>query len=290
MKITRRSFVSCAAGGLAAAAFGRRAVFAADTPPRFRLSACDWSLGAKGPDALAVARGIGLNGLEVSAGDPADTLAVADPEFRARYKEQVRETGVVVSSVAMGLLNGSPFATEPRGPAWLDQTIEATRDLGAKVILLAFFGKGDLRQKGELKKDDVAAVVSRLKDAAPKAGDAGVILGIENTLSAEQNLDILEQVNSDAVRVYYDVGNSTVNGYDVPAEIRLLKDRICQIHLKDGGFYLGEGKVDMPAAAEAILEIGYKGWLVLETSMPSQDRDADFRRNAEITRQLFKMA
>ena len=38
-------------------------------------------------------------------------------------------------------------------------------------------------------------------------------------------------------------GNSTRLGYDVPAEIRLLKERIAMFHFKDGRSYLGEGEV-----------------------------------------------
>jgi sugar phosphate isomerase/epimerase len=190
----------------------------------------------------------------------------------------------------MGLLNNAPLASDPRGPAWLNQTIEATKDLGANVILLAFFGKGDLRAGKELKKADVDAVVARIKEAAPKAKEAGVFLGLENTLSAEQNLAILNSIKDDMVRIYYDVGNSTDNGYDVPAEIRRLGDRICQIHFKDGGRYLGEGKVKMDPVAEAINAINYKGWIVLETAVPSKDRDADFKKNADFVRKLLKLA
>ena len=119
--------------------------------------------------------------------------------------------------------------------------------------------------------------------------EAGVILGLENTLSAVQNLDICDRVKSDAVQVYYDIRNSTSNGYDVPAEIRLLDDRMCQIHFKDGSDYLGEGIVEMAPVAEALNDIAYAGWIVLETSTPSKDRNADFKRNAEYVRNLMGM-
>ena len=102
--------------------------------------------------------------------------------------------------------------------------------------------------------------------------------------------ELVERVGHDAVRVYYDIGNSTSNGYDVPAEIRMLGDRICQFHFKDGGHYLGEGNVAMKPVAEAMNAIGYKGWVVLETSVPSKDRDADFRKNANFVRGLLGAA
>jgi len=290
MAISRRAFLADSLAGAAVYAGLSAHALGQDAATKLRLSACDWSLSAPGPEGLATAKAVGLDGIEVSAGKPADTLDIARPDYRQKYKDAMAETGLVVSSVAMGFLNNAPLASDPRGPAWLEQTIEAAGDLEAKVILLAFFGKGDLRDKLKLKKDDVDVVVERLKEAAPRAEKAGVILGLENTLSAKQNAAILDRVQSNAVKIYYDVGNSTYNLYSVPEEIRWLADRICQFHFKDGAYYLGEGKVKMEPVAEAIHDIGYGGWLVLETSVPSKDRDADFTKNAAYVRKLMGIA
>jgi L-ribulose-5-phosphate 3-epimerase len=292
MTMTRRTFLTRTAAGLAGAGVAgaclvSRWSYAQAGASKIRLSACDGSLRAGGPDGLEIARQVGLDGLEVSVGGPADRLQIADPACIQQYKDSMAKFGLPVSSLLMGLLNNDPLASDPRGPAWLEQTIQATKDLGARVILVAFFGKGDLRKDGQLKTDDVDAVVERLKAAAPIAEKAGVVLGIENTLSAQQNLAILDRVKSDAVQVYYDIGNSTDGGYDVPAEIRLLGAHICQFHFKDGGHYLGEGKVKMDPVAEAIQAINYKGWVVLETAVPSRDRDADFKRNIAYVRKLL---
>ncbi len=286
MAMSRRGFLKHTLVSVGAAVALPR--MAPGAPPGIRLSACDWSLSAKGPEGLQKAKRVGLQGLEISAGGPADSITLADPKVRAAYKKQMAETGIAVSSVAMGFLNRAPLATDPRGPAWLDQTIDAAQDLDTKVVLLAFFGDGDLRNKqGELKRDAVDSVVERLKDAVPHAEKAGIILGLENTLSGRQNLDIIERVGSDAVQVYYDTGNSTYNGYDVPAELRDLDDRICQIHFKDGKHYLGQGRVDMQPVAKAMADIDYNGWVVLETACPSKDQVADFQRNAAFSRELL---
>jgi len=294
MKLSRRSFLHtglCGAGALwlASSRLSQAAV-------QFKMSACDWSLGVScDPSGLDLALSLGLDGLEISAADgAADQLKIADPSYRQQYKEAMERTGLSVSSVAMGLLNDYPFATDDRAGAWLEQTIDGTADLGAKVILLAFFSKGDLLQSkgwlskgGDLKAREVDAVVERVKAVVPRAEKAGVILGLENTLSAAQNLAILDRIQSDAVKVYYDVGNSTYSGYDIAREIRELDDRICQIHFKDGGFVLGEGKVDMKAVADAMTAIDYQGWIVLETAVQKKDRDASFRQNAAFVRGMF---
>lgn len=287
--MTRREFVGGVAGGLGAMWLGTRLAMAAPEA-RIRLSACDWSVGVSGPEALDTAKAIGLEGLEISAGGAGDRLPIADAAYRMKYKEAMAKAGIPVSSIAMGLTNDFPMASDPRGPAWLDQTIEAAKDLGAPVILIAFFGKGDLLGVGDgLKKKDVDVVVQRLIDAAPKAKEAGVILGIENYLSAAQNLAILDRIKHDSVRTYYDVGNSTHKDYDVPAELRQMGDRICQIHFKDGSGYLGEGDVDFPGVSQALVDMNYKGWIVLETGIPSKDRIADFSRNAAFARKIAKL-
>lgn len=281
--LTRRTFLSGAAAGVAGATVMPGLVTAAQAAgpgPKIRVSSC--SVGG-----LTAAKQAGLDGAEIGVGGPADTLQIADPEVRRKYKDEMKETGLEVSSFIMGLFNGCPLASDPRGPAWLEQGIEAGGDLGADVLLIAFFGKGSLKSGDGVKKADVDVVVERIKAAAPKAKQAGVILGIENTLSAEDNMKILDRIGHDSVRIYYDCYNLAGQGYDVPAEIRLLKDKIAIFHFKNGKDYLETGKVKWDPIAAAMNDIGYKGWIVLETSSPSKDRIADARRNADYIRKLF---
>ena len=281
MSLTRRKFLKGAAAGLGGAAVASK-LAAAEGPgpaPRIHIGSCHIG--------LADAKKAGLDGVEVGAGGPAETLSIAEPGTREKYKKEMKETGLAVSSIMMSVFNSHPLASDPHGPAWLEQTIDAAKDLGAKVILVAFFGKGSLGSKGSVKKEDVDVVVQRLKAAAPRAKAAGVFLGIENTLPAEENMKILDRIGNDAVGIYYDVYNLTNNGYDTPAEIRLLKDRICQFHFKNGPDYLESGKVKWEPVAAAMKEIGYKKWIVLETSNPSKNVVADDKKNAEYIRKLF---
>jgi L-ribulose-5-phosphate 3-epimerase len=124
-------------------------------------------------------------------GGAADTLNVCRPEVQEQYKQAMEKTGVAVSSICMGLLNSNPLVSDPRAPRWVSETIKAAANLKAKVILLAFFGRGTLQTQED--KDKAAAI---LKPLAPEAEKAGVILGIENTLSAEDNVRILDKIDS----------------------------------------------------------------------------------------------
>jgi L-ribulose-5-phosphate 3-epimerase len=281
-KLRRRAFLKGTLAGLAGGEIlsALRTVASAPTPSRtIRVGSC--------VVGLEQGKRAGLDGVEIRVGDAAEKLRIADPAVRQQYKEQMASTGLVISSFMMGLLNTSPLASDPRAPAWLEQSIDAARDLGAGVILVAFFGKGNLLQDNQLKESDVQVVVQRLKAAAPRARDAGVVLALENTLSAKQNVEILERIGHESVRIYYDVGNSNSRGYDVPMEIRFLKDRIACFHFKDRDRYLGEGTIQFEPIAAAVKAIGYKGWIVMETANPSKDAVADAKRNGAYLRRLF---
>lgn len=281
MRSSRRSFLHSAILGATGASLAPgAALFAAPPAGGIRIGSC--SVG------LLEAKQAGLEGAELRVGNAADRLDIADPAIRQTYKDQMRETGLPVSSLMMGLLNSNPLATEPRAPAWLEQSIEGAKDLGAKVILVAFFSKGNLLDDNkQIKKADVDEVVKRLKVAAPLAKAAGVTLAIENLLSAQQNLEILDRVGHESVQIYYDVFNLAGQGYDVLSEIRLLRQHIVSIHFKNGPRYLDDGQVKFPPVVDVIQEIGYQGWIILETSSPSKDKVADAKRNADYVRKLF---
>ena len=273
MVITRRKFLGHTSKGIVGAALAgglgmatsrsaQTATASGGKKVKFRVGAMDGTIRQRGPEALAVAKEIGLEGVQIDAGRAAPKLATSNTEIQRQYKQAMEKTGVVVSSICMVLLNGNPLVSDPRAPGWVSDAIETAVNLNATVILLAFFGRGTLKTQEQ--KDKAAEI---LKPLAPKAEKAGVILGLENTLSAEDNVRILDKINSPAVQVFYDTANSTFNGYDVPKEIRWLGDRICEFHFKDRTL-LGQGKVNYSPIRDAVRAIGYEGWIILEGANP----------------------
>jgi len=262
-RLTRRQALATAAG--AALAFSPALGALAAGKRRFKISACDWSLGQAGnPDALRVAAEIGLDGVQVSFGAPGAANDLRTEAARVRYREAARKHGVEVGSLAMGILNSIPYASSPEAENWVVDCVDVMAKMGQKVVLLAFFSNGDINGRPELQQE----VISRLKKVAPAAEKAGVSLGIESWMSAEDHMRILDAVGSPAVRVYYDVANSEKMGYDIYKEIRQLgRERICEIHCKENDSLLGKGRVDFVKVREAVNDIGWSGWLVLEGAM-----------------------
>ena len=253
---------------------------------RFRIGACDWSIGpAGGVGAFAVAKQIGLDGVQVSLNTVADHNHLRRPETQQAYQEAAKKMGVGFSGLAIGLLNDIPYKSDPRTEQWVQDSIDVAQALGVRTVLLAFFSKNDLRND----KKGTQAVVDKLKAVAPKAERAGVVLGIESWLSAPEHLAIMDDVGSSAVKVYYDVCNSSVMGYDIFSEIRMLgKDRISEFHLKENGFLLGNGKIDLTKVRRAMDDIGYSGWLQIEGAIPAGKPIVDsYVENNRTVRSLF---
>jgi sugar phosphate isomerase/epimerase len=278
----RRSMQAAAGLGIVSA-FGP--LLAGADSRRYKIGACDWSLGKMDdPGAFELAREIGLDGVQVSLGTVANDMHLRQAEVQARFKQAAKAAGLEVASLAIGELNNIPYKSDPRTVKWVSDCVEVCQALGVRVVLLAFFGNDDLRND----KAGIDEVVRRLKEVAPKAERAGIFLGIESWLSAEQHLAILDRVGSSAVRVYYDVCNSNDRGYDIYKEIRQLGKVICEFHAKENGALLGQGKVDFKRVREAMDEIGYTGWIQIEGAVPSgQPILESYRANCKFMRGMF---
>ncbi len=279
----RREFIAATAAAGIAGAAALRDLFAQQAGA-LKIGMCSWSLGGKDPSVFDTARRAGFEGLQLDLGRLPDNAPLRRAEVRRPYKEAARAAGVAIPSTAIVAYNQLPLKSEPKAAIWLNDSVEATRDLGARVHMLCFFGKGELKEESP---EEIERLVELLREVGPRAEKAGVILGIENTLPARANLAILDKVDSPAVQVWYDVGNTFGKGYDVPAEIRMLAGRICEFHIKDNPHLLGQGKLPFPEVARAIHDIGYRGWLMLETASPNKDVEGDARRNLAFARQVF---
>ena len=87
-----------------------------------------------------------------------------------------------------------------------------------------------------------------------------------------------ERSRSRAVLTYYDVGNSTLNGFNIIEEIRWLgRARICEVHLKDNPHYLGQGKVDFPRIIARLKQLNYRGAVTIEREVSGPEQIEDVR-------------
>jgi len=278
--ISRRAFI----GAGASAALAALPLPALASPKvKFRIGATDWNLKQEGKiEAVSLAKQLGFDGVQVSIGRGTDKLPLSDPALQKSFLDESNRVGLKVESLCLDVLHRNYLKSDPLGQRWVADCIPIAKAMDVRVVLLPFFGKGALQTPAEMDK-----VGDILKEIAPSAEKSGVILGLEDTISARDNVRIMDRAQSPAVLTYYDVGNSTNNGFDVVKEIRWLgAARICEVHLKDNPHYLGEGTIDFKAVIDALADIGFSGWAQLETDSPASV-DADMRRNLKFIRGLI---
>ena len=278
---SRRKFLETAGAALAAS----NLALSAPVPPRIGVTDWNLNLGAN-PEAVPLAAKLGFSGVQISFGRELrdDKMPADDPQVIARYLSLSRQYKLPIDGACVDRLHDNGLKSDKQAPKWVLDSIRLTKDLGTKVLLVPFFGRWAIKTQSEMD-----YVGDALRDLGPEAEKAGVILGIEDTISARDNARIMERSRSRNVKVYYDVGNSTVAGFDVIKEIRWLgRDRICQLHLKDNPHYLGEGKIRFGPIIRAIKEIGYTGWANLETDAHPQTLEADMRRNLLYIQRLIR--
>ena len=296
---TRRQFLSTTAATLVSGLAGVRS-FAADsraTSPlhRYRIAVCDWMiLKRQKLGAFQLAKDIGADGLEVDMGGLGDRETfdnqLAKPEVRDQFLAKGREVGVEICSLAMSGFYAQSFAERPTMPRMIDDCITTMNALGVKVAFLPLGVKGDLVKHPELR----PAIVERLKAAGAKAEKAGVVIGIETSLAAKDEVTLLTDIGSPAIRSYFNFANALQAGRDLIAELRTLgKERICQIHCtdEDGVWLENNRRLDLPAVKKALDEMGWRGWLVIERSRDAKnarDVKGNFGANARYLKKVFQ--
>ncbi|MCM8536611.1 MAG: sugar phosphate isomerase/epimerase [Lentisphaeraceae bacterium] len=254
-------------------------------PKDFKIGVCDWNIRSMGvPEAFSKTKEIGLDGIQLSYVPRHQDYDLRQKSVQQMYLQQAKKNNIEIASMAMGIFNKRPFSTDEDSAIWADECLDIMLGMNQKLVLFAFFGKGDIKGKPELQKK----VISRLKALMPKAEKHGLTIGLETWLNQEEHMRILDAVGSESVKVYYDTANMEKMGYDIYKEIRWLgkKDAICQIHMKENGFLLGQGKVDFPRVKEALADINYQDWLVMESAIKG-DMIVSYKHNAQYLRTLF---
>lgn len=254
----------------------------------FRIGACDWSLGKNAdPGVFEVARQIGLDGIMVNMGTVGNDMHLRQPSMQEKYLTESKRTGIAISSLALGELNVVPYKSDPRTEKWVWDSVEVARNLSVPVVLLAFFSNNDLRNDPAGKKE----VITRLRRVMPHAEKNKIILGIESYLSADEHLDILQQVGSPNLKVYYDFRNTADAGFDTIQEFKKLgRERICELHMKENGSLLKNGGLNWKDILKAVHETGYTGdsWMQIEGSVPDgADLITSYKKNLAYLRSLF---
>jgi sugar phosphate isomerase/epimerase len=271
---------------------------AGHSPPstqRYKIGVCDWMmLKRQKLGAFPLAKEVEADGVEVDMGSlgQRDTFenALADPGVRKQFLDAAHQNNLEICSLAMSAFYAQSFAERPTVPLMIGDCIETMTAFGVKVAFLPLGVRGDLVKYPQLR----SRIVERLKSIATVAEKAGIVIGLETALDAASEINLLDEIGSRAIQIYFNFENPLQAKRDLHSELRTLgKDRICQIHCTDhdGVLLQNNPRIDMPKVKRTLDQINWSGWLVIERSRDAHDsRNVrhNFGANAKYLKSVFQ--
>ena len=249
---------------------------------------------------MVMAKDAGFDGLEICMGEnapksEAGSLRLDEETGIAGYRsdlaldtreedvkaisESAKKVGIEICSVATALnfrypLTSPDTQTRAKGIEVLKKSLQSAALLGAEVALVIPGIVTPEVSYGEAVESSEAA----LRELLPTARETGVRMALENVwnkflLSPLEFRDFIDRIDDDCVCALFDVANILAYGY--PDQwIDALGSRIRSVHIKDfmtsvgniNGFVnLFEGDIDWPAVMKSLRNVGYDGYLTVET-------------------------
>ena len=260
----------------------------------YKIAVCDWMiLKRQKIGEFELVREMKGDGVEMDMGslgqrDSFDNK-LRQPYFQKLFREKAAEFSVEVPSVAMSGFYGQSFAARKNYKELVADCLSTMQVMGARVAFLPL-GICDLTKDPGLR----PAVIERLKVVGAMAVKAGVVVGIETSLDARGDIQLLKEIHSPGIKIYLNFQNSLVAGRDLYKEIRILgKNNICQIHCTDTDDVTlpNNKRLDMNRVKKILDDMGWCGWLVVERSRDKNDVHnvkKNYGTNIEYLQQTFQ--
>lgn len=285
---------ACAAGTVALP-FSSWAALRPSKKSRYKIAVIDLMiLKRQKLSALPLANEIGADGLEVDMGGlgnrPTFDNKLADPAVRQQYLDKAKELNLEICSLAMTGFYAQSFAKRDGAEKMVGDCINTMKQMRVKTAFLPLGIQGDLVKNPELR----PVIVERLQAVAKMAERAGVVIGIETALDAKRDLELLEDIGSKHIQIYFNFSNPLKEGRDLCDELRILgKNHICQIHCtdEDGVWLQNNTRLDMKRVKATLDTMGWKGWLVIERSRDAnkpKDVKGNFSANTAFMKTVFQ--
>jgi 3-oxoisoapionate decarboxylase len=173
--------------------------------------------------------------------------------------------------------------------AWreMNELIPRARFMGADIMRIV---ASSLMFRFEPHEPQIEAIVKMLRESVQIAEDQGVVIALENHIdyTSAEILQILERVDSPALRVNFDTGNTLRMMEDPVAAARRLGPYTVATHTKDvdacrhvrpeewyffSSVPVGTGLIDMPGVVRALRDSGFNGVLAVESDHHKDNQD-----------------
>ena len=211
-----------------------------------------------------------------------------EPGYLGEIKAVLDEKGLD-RVLAWGHPDGLEAGRNHEAHQEMDSLIPKAQFMGASIMRIV---ASSLQFRYEPHEPQIEAVVGMLRKSVKIAEDCGVVLAIENHIdyTSKEIYEILERVDSDALKVNFDTGNTLRMMEDPVEAARRLGPYTVATHTKDvdacrhvppeewyffSSVPVGTGLIDIPGVARALQESGYEGVLAVESDHHKDHQDED---------------
>ncbi|MGJ8640615.1 MAG: sugar phosphate isomerase/epimerase family protein [Opitutaceae bacterium] len=234
------------------------------------IGACIWSLPGEGLEAqVKLAAACGLDGVQLDVYSGEGELTLTADSMIELALELRESTGLSYPALGLGVFC-ERSATDPADHSFLrqvlDDAIEVAVKLDIPLLQIPSFGASELRTA-----EHISETARLMRYACERAQVAGIQVGTENVLPADQLTTLIQAVDMPNFKVYFDTANPhAMAQLDAIELLEASLPYLAEVHLKDGRddgepALLGEGDTGFSATLEALVKVGYKGWYVLES-------------------------
>jgi Sugar phosphate isomerases/epimerases len=263
--------------------------------PKYKIAACDWMiLKRQKIGSFKLVSELKGDGVEVDMGGLGQRDSFDNKlrlvSFQEMFKAEAIKYNLEIPSIAMSGFYAQSFVKRTNYKELTQDCIQTMVAMGAKVAFLPLGVQCDLTKDPEIRPE----LVKRLKEVGQMALKAGVIIGIETSLDAQGEIKLLNEINSPAIKIYYNFQNPLVAGRNLYKELKKLgKNRICQIHCTDTDDVLlpNNKRLDMNKVKKTLDGMGWSGWLVVERSRDKNDPrnvKKNFGANIDYLKKIFQ--
>jgi len=273
------------------------------------------SFGVGVREGLLKARQVGAEGVQIYAVKGEMDPANLSPNDRKELKKYIESLGLEISALC-GDLGGHGFQDKRENPRKIEKSkriLDLALDLGTNIVT-THIGIVPEDPNSEV----YEAMQQACEELSRYADSMNAYFAIETGPETAAHLKrFLDTLGSKGVSVNFDPANMVmVTGDDPVQGVYTLKDYIVHTHVKDGVRYrevdprevygalgyepmdhgkiaqmvasgeifqevpLGEGKVDFDAYFQALVDIGYQGYLTIEREAGEQPEE-DIRKAVE---------
>jgi L-ribulose-5-phosphate 3-epimerase len=211
----------------------------------------------------------------------------ANPLMTAEGQADIRALsathGVAVSSLTGDCFMQAPFWKTRGGTrmALIDEMAVVVRGgaaVGASIVVVPLVDNGSLSSS-----EEEAALAEGLAALTPLLRETRMRVAFESDYPPPDLVRFMAAFPRDVFGVNFDMGNSASLGWAPRDEIPLIAHRLINVHVKDrvrGGTTvpLGQGDADLPTTFRLLNEVGYDGFLILQTARSADGDDAGVAR------------